>query len=87
MAKKEVAWIEVVADEDAEGELAAAYAENIDTSTGQVDHILKIHSLHPQTLLDHVQLYKTLMYGKSPIKRPQREMIAVVVSAINHCRY
>ena len=87
MTKKEVAWIEVVADEDAEGDLATAYDENMDPNTGQVDHILKIHSLHPQTLLDHVQLYKTLMYGKSPIKRPQREMIAVVVSAINHCRY
>jgi alkylhydroperoxidase family enzyme len=87
MTEKYPAWIHVVADEDADAELAPIYADNTDPNTGQVDHILKIHSLHPQSMLDHIQLYKTLMYGKSPIKRPQREMIAVVVSAINHCRY
>ena len=27
------------------------------------------------------------MYGKSPIRRTDREMIAVVVSTINHCHY
>ncbi len=34
-----------------------------------------------------VKLYKTLMYGKSPLRRTEREMIAVVVSAINQCHY
>ena len=48
---------------------------------------MKIHSLHPASLVDHQHLYKTLMYGASPLSRAQREMIGVVVSAINRCEY
>ncbi len=81
------AWIETVSEADAEGDVAEAYAVCGDRKTGQVDHIMKVHSLHPQSMLDHEQLYKTLMYGQSPLKRAQREMIAIVVSALNHCHY
>ena len=85
--KRPPAWIDMIAEEEASGDLAEAYARSADPATGDVDHIMKIHSLNPQSLFDHFHLYRTLMYGKSPLKRPQREMIAVVVSAINHCRY
>mgnify|MGYP001109496364 CR=1 FL=1 len=84
---KDIAWIETVPENEATGELADSYKVSADPKTGDVDHIMKIHSLNPQSLFDHFNLYKTLMYGKSPLKRPQREMIAVVVSAINKCRY
>lgn len=83
----QAAWIETVNEADAEGEVAEAYAVCGDRKTGQVDHIMKVHSLHPQSMLDHEQLYRTLMYGASPLKRAQREMIATVVSALNHCQY
>lgn len=85
--KRETAWINTVPESDADGDLAEAYRISADPQTGDVDHIMKIHSLNPQSLFDHFNLYKTLMYGKSPLKRPQREMIAVVVSAINNCKY
>lgn len=81
------AWIDTVPESEAEGLLADAYTASADPATDDVDHIMKIHSLNPQSLFDHFHLYKTLMYGKSPLKRPQREMIAVVVSAINRCKY
>ena len=81
------AWIETVPEADANGLTAEAYQSCGDPKSGDVDHIMKVHSLNPQTMLDHEALYRTLMYGKSPLKRPQREMIAVVVSAINHCHY
>jgi alkylhydroperoxidase family enzyme len=81
-----VAWIEVISEEDAGGDLADQYRQLIEP-WGGVDNILKIHSLSPDSLRAHVLLYKTLMYGKSPIKRPQREMIAVVASVANRCRY
>jgi alkylhydroperoxidase family enzyme len=84
---KKVAWIDTIPEAEAIDEVAAAYAECGDRKTGKVDHIMKIHSLHPQTMLDHEQLYKTLMYGRGPLSRPQREMIATVVSALNHCLY
>ncbi|MBZ0280646.1 MAG: peroxidase [Anaerolineae bacterium] len=81
------AWIETIKESEAEADVKAAYAECGDPRTGNVDHIMKVHSLNPQSMLDHQHLYKTLMYGKSPLKRPQREMIGVVVSAINNCLY
>ena len=86
-ARESVAWIETIAEDKATGELERAYRRAADPKTGQVDHIMKIHSLHPASLLDHQHLYKTLMYGDSPLSRAQREMIGVVVSAINRCEY
>jgi len=47
--------------------------------TGYVDHILAIHSLHPETMRDHSHLYRTLMHGQGDLSRPEREMIGVVV--------
>ena len=85
---REAAWIEVVdEDEDADEELAAAYAKCADPNTGRAANIMKVHSLNPQTMLDHRSLYTTLMFGQSPLRRYQREMIATVVSALNDCHY
>ena len=81
-----MAWIETITENAAEGELQALYA-NLVEPWGGVDNILKIHSLNPASLKAHVLLYKTVMYSRSPIKRPEREMIAVVVSALNRCHY
>lgn len=47
----------------------------------------KIQSLNPESITAHMDLYMTTMFGKSPLKRAQREMIAVVVSATNNCDY
>lgn len=81
------AWIEVIPEAEAEGELAELYEELRSPQTGTVDNVLKIHSLHPQTMRDHVQLYRTLMYGRGGLTRPEREMIGVVASAANRCHY
>ncbi len=51
------------------------------------DNIIRIHAIHSRTMRQHYELYKELMYGKGPLSRIQREMIAVVVSAENRCRY
>ena len=84
--KKDVAWIDVISETDADGELQEFYASMMEP-WGGVDHIIKIHSLSLPAMQAHVQLYRTAMYGKSPIRRPEREMIGVVVSAINQCHY
>ena len=81
-----MAWIRVIAEGAAEGELKAAYAEMVEP-WGGVDNIMKIHSLNVPSLHAHDHFYKTVMYGRSGIKRPQREMIAVVVSTLNRCHY
>jgi alkylhydroperoxidase family enzyme len=87
MKGKKEAWIQMIEEEDASGELKGFYDELRDPETGQVDNILRIHGLHPETLHAHYLLYKTVMYGKSKIRRPDREMIAVVVSSLNECHY
>lgn len=83
----DVAWITVVDETDASADVAAAYAQCADPTTGHAAHIMKVHSLNPQSMLDHHALYRTLMFGRSPLKRYQREMIGTVVSALNDCHY
>jgi alkylhydroperoxidase family enzyme len=80
------AWIRWVPEAEARGSLREYY-RRWQRPDGSVDHILKIHSLNPGSLKGHVDLYAHLMRGASPLSRAQREMIAVVVSAANHCHY
>ncbi len=84
---RDCAWITTIADGDASGELAQAYAECADASTGRVAHIMKVHSLSPQAMVAHRALYRTLMFGPSPLRRYQREMIGVVVATLMDCHY
>lgn len=81
-----MAWIRTIDEDDAEGPLARLYARMVEP-WGGVDNIMKIHSLNPPSLAAHFEIYKTLMRGRSPLSRVQREMIAVVVSAANRCHY
>ena len=40
-----------------------------------------------ESLEAHLDVYKTIMFGRSPLTRRQREMIGVTVSVLNHCHY
>lgn len=51
------------------------------------DNILRIHGINPLVLRAHWEIYRAGMFGESPLTRVQREMIAVVVSAVNDCHY
>ncbi len=84
---KNNAWIHMIPEGDASGDVKRAYQRAGDAKTDNVDNIMKIHSLNPKSLTDHLHLYKTLMHGASPLSLIQREMIGVVVSAINRCEY
>ena len=81
-----MAWIRMISMEEATGALKAMYEKYIEPA-GVVDNILRIHSLNPKSLRTHYDLYAHLMRGKSDLSRTQREMIAVVVSALNKCHY
>jgi alkylhydroperoxidase family enzyme len=84
---KEPAWIEIIPEDRAEGELGELYERWQDRRYGKVDNILRIHSLHPRTLGEHAELYDTTMHGPSGLSLAEREMIALVVSSINRCHY
>ena len=51
------------------------------------DNIIRIHGVHSRVMRHHFDLYVEIMRRKSPLTRRQREMVAVVVSAANKCRY
>ena len=81
-----MAWIKVIQEDEAEGRLKTLYEKYAEPS-GEVDNILKIHSLNVKSLQAHFDLYAHLMHGRSALSRSQREMIAVVASAANRCHY
>jgi alkylhydroperoxidase family enzyme len=87
MDDKRIAWIDTIAESEATGLLGELYAREFDRDLGAVDNILKVHSLHPETLRAHIDLYRTIMYGRSGITRAERETVGVVVSKINACHY
>jgi uncharacterized peroxidase-related enzyme len=81
-----MAWITIIQEGEATGRLKALY-EKYEEPWGGVDEILKIHSLNVKSMQTHYELYAHLMRGRSQLSRAQREMIAVVVSAVNRCHY
>lgn len=81
-----MAHIKVIEHEEAEGVLKEIY-DDLVKSRGKLASVHKIQSLHPETIVAHMDLYMKIMFGKSPLRRYQREMIAVVVSVTNNCLY
>jgi hypothetical protein len=51
------------------------------------DNILRIHGVHARVGRLHYDLFLELMLRPGPLSWARREMIAVVVSATNGCRY
>ena len=81
-----MSWIDEVDGAQADGQLATIYAELL-AKRGKVSNILKAHSLNPEALRSHLDLYMTLMFGESGLSRAEREAVGVVVSAENDCAY
>ncbi len=81
-----MAWIRTIDEDQADGKLRELYAR-MSGPGGGVDYIMKIHSLNPGSLQGHIEFYRALMRGRSPLSRAQRELIAVAVSAANRCHY
>ena len=82
-----MAWIDIVNPERASGLLATIYRQAKERA-GKVFQILQIQSQHPRVLRSSMQLYIELMHNPdNALRRDQREMIATVVSRVNHCHY
>ncbi len=81
-----MAYIKTIPPEEAEGLLKQEYEKGIRRS-GRISNILRVMSLSPAALRDSIRLYLTIMYGPSELSRAQREMLATVVSQLNHCHY
>lgn len=81
-----MAWINVISPDSATGQLKRQYDEAIGRA-GRIWNIVSIMSQNPAMMKASMEQYKAIMYGHSELSRSQREMLAVVVSAENHCVY
>lgn len=81
-----MANIEVIDFENSEGRLKEIYQMLID-KRGKLADIHMIQSLNPESIVTHMDLYMTIMFGQSPLSREQREIMAIVVSVTNNCIY
>jgi len=54
---------------------------------GRVWRIVHVMSQNPQALEASMALYRVVMFGRSPLTRQQREMLALVTSKTNDCFY
>ena len=79
-------WIKQVDSTKAEGKLKEVYSD-LETSRGKISNIMKIQSLDPETMKNHLDMYLSIMFNNSSLNREERELIAVVVSSLNNCSY
>ena len=79
-------WIKVYSLDEATGFLKKQYEAALERA-GRVWNIVSIMSQNPRVLKTSMDFYSAVMFGSSPLSRGQREMLAIIVSAANHCLY
>lgn len=65
----------------------AAYFDKCREKLGLVPNVLKAYAFDERKLRAFTDFYNDLMLGDSGLTKLEREMIAVAVSAVNHCYY
>ncbi len=68
-------------------EATAAYFAKCVEKLGLVPNVLLAYAFDEKKLRAFTGMYNELMLGESGLSKLEREMIAVAVSAINHCYY
>ena len=69
------------------GEETRAYFAKCEEKLGLVPNVLKAYAFDERKLRAFTDFYNDLMLGESGLSKLEREMIAVAVSAVNHCHY
>jgi alkylhydroperoxidase family enzyme len=82
-------YIKTIPPSEATGKLKEVYQSGSGPSAakGKVSMIRQVQSLNAEVLAAWRTIDVGIMQGESRISRRQREMIATVVSATNHCSY
>ncbi len=73
-----------------EGELSEAtkaYFDKCREKLGLIPNVLSAYAFDERKLRAFSDFYNDLMFGDSGLSKLEREMIAVAVSAVNHCHY
>ncbi len=76
-----------IEDRDNLDEKRKRYLEVCEEKLGFVPNVLQAYAFDNEKLRTFADFYNDLMLGESGLSKMEREMIAVVVSSINHCFY
>jgi uncharacterized peroxidase-related enzyme len=63
------------------------YLQVLQEKLGFVPNVIRAYAFDNEKLAVFADFYNNLMLGESGLSKLEREMIAVVVSSINHCYY
>jgi hypothetical protein len=94
-------WIRTVPPEQAAGRLREVYEKlygmyppeyfdpvpAVIRADGSTDSVMAAHSLLPEVMEATFATHALLLRPELPLSRRQHEMIAALVSALNHCVY
>jgi uncharacterized peroxidase-related enzyme len=86
MADQPISRLRVPTEDELPADIQELFAKNR-AKPGFVPNVFQAYSLRPNQLRGFMALYESLMSDESGLSKAEREMIAVVVSAINHCHY
>ena len=81
-----MSWIKETDEQDADPELKRVY-DRTAGKRGKLSNVMKAHSLNPEAMEGHLDLYLRTVFGQSDLSREERELIGVTVSAANGCEY
>jgi uncharacterized peroxidase-related enzyme len=83
----EICWIEPIAEDDATGDLRAAY-DQVRREDGTVHNLYKAFSRFPEPLVSADRLYKDIMHSPTaPLPKWLAELVSVQVAALTGCDY
>lgn len=81
------AWIRLISYDQSDGYLRQLY-DRVKGPQGQIDNVMKAHSLRPHTMEGHLAIYKTVMHHKgNTLPVWFLECMAVYTGLVNKCDY
>ena len=86
MSEERISRLRVPEEQTLPEDIQELYAKNRE-KPGFVPNVFQAYSLRPQQLRGFIALYDSIMEAESGLTKAEREMIAVAVSAENHCFY
>src|SRR6266508_3223472 len=86
MSDQPISRLSVPNEQTLPDDIQAIFAE-MRAKPGFVPNVYQAYSLRPQQLRGFIALYDAIMTETSGLNKSEREMIAVAVSAQNHCFY
>jgi len=82
-----MSYIKTISYKNADAKLMRIY-DKVKDADGNIDNILKVHSLRPHTLTGHMSIYKNVLHNSNnTLPKWFLECIGVYVSMLNCCNY